>query len=331
MPSFAIPDQPTIEGLSFRRYAGSDDLPRLWTVMHAQATANEDLDDLPPLAAFAGLFAHPIGWTPEAHVLIAEVDGAVVAWSRIQHQPMTEEDVFRSRGYVLPVCQRRGLGRAMLAQGESDLLAMAAGVATTKPRSFQGWTTDRMAGAKALFDAAGYVPFHTYFEMNRPAKVPLVPALDRPGVAVEIPNAHDLPEFLRTLNAAFADHWGNWTWSDAEVAERVSAFFDDPGFDARLLRVVRRDGRIVGTIELTIDPDAETGSVETLATLAAHRGAGIGSSLLRAGLMELMERGVADIALQVDAEDRAGALGLYQRFGFSVVNLGIGYRKAIAG
>jgi ribosomal protein S18 acetylase RimI-like enzyme len=323
--TFSLPGQPDIPGLSFRRYAGPDDLAPLWGVMHAQGVADGDLDDLPPPEAFAALFAHPIGWSPEADVLIAEVDGEVVAWSRTQHQPMPDEDAFRSRGYVAQAFRRRGLGRAMLAQNEHDLRRTASGLQTTRSRAFHGWATDRMPGATALFRGAGYVPFHHYFEMARPAGLD-IPAVDD-GLVIETPTADDARAFWRTMNRAFGGHWGNWIWSESELAQRVARVLEDPSTGPGLWRMIRLDGQIVAAIATSFDPDTRTGSIDDLGTLPGYRGRRFGSGLLGEAIAELTRRGAREITLQVDADDLTGALGLYHRFGFTLAKQGIGFRR----
>lgn len=322
---FSIAGQPDVPGLSFRRYAGPRDLLGLWGVMHAQGVADGDVDDVPPPDALELLFAHPIGWSPETDVLIAEVRGEIVGWSRIQHQPMPHEDAFRSRGYVVPEFRRRGLGRAMLAYNERDLLRMAEGLAITGPRAFHGWATERMPGATALFQGSGYVAFHYYFEMRRPADADL-PAAGQ-GIVLETPTEEEAPAFWRTMNHAFDGHWGTRIWTEQELAVHVRVALEDPFTGPDLWRMVRLNGQIVAAVATSFDPDARTGSIDHLGTLPEHRGRRLGSRLLRAAIAELSRRGAREVTLQVDADDLTGALGLYRRFGFDVTKRGIGFRR----
>ncbi|HEX8939219.1 MAG TPA: GNAT family N-acetyltransferase [Candidatus Limnocylindrales bacterium] len=325
---------PELPGLRFRRYEGEADLPALQRVLEAQVRADGEPEESVSLEALLALFADPLGWEPARDVLIAEQDGQIVAWSRIQYQWFETEDAFRSRGYVLPAARGRGLGRAMLRRNEADLLRLAAEVPTRgKPRWLQGWVTERMPAAAAVFEAAGYETFHFYFEMERPVELPLPEeAAERSGSAAAVlarPTAGDMRAMVGLLADAFRGHWGHYQMSEADIESETRRMLDDPSTELDLCRVSRDGERIVGVLRATYDAATRSGAIEELGTHPGHRGRGIGSALLASALDGLRDRGAELVRLGVDAEDRFGALGLYERFGFRVAKRGIGYRKAI--
>ena len=316
-----------LSGVMFRGYRGAADIQAVAGVRAAQEAFDGDIDDSVDERSLATQFAHPLGWDPASDVTIAEVDGHVVAWGRIEHQAFADEDAFRSRGYVLPAVRGLGLGTAMLASHEARLVAKGAGVPMGRPRWFHGWVTDNMPRAAALFCRAGYAPFHYYLEMERAAEASL-PSLSQlaEGIALEAPGRADLPEFARVLTAAFAGQWGTRSLSDADREAIIVGWLADPGQDPSLWRVARTDGRIVAALLVSNDTTTGIGMVDSLGTLPEARGLGIGSALLASAVEALRVRGAAQIVLSVDTEND-GALGLYERFGFTVRKRGIGYRK----
>jgi ribosomal-protein-alanine N-acetyltransferase len=68
----------------------------------------------------------------------------------------------------------------------------------------------------------------------------------------------------------------------------------------------------------------DTGDVQTIGVLPAHRGTGLGARLLSALLDEAAARGCREVLLEVRV-DNAPAQRLYRRFGFTPVGVRRGY------
>lgn len=319
----AAPD--ALPNARFRRYRGPADLPALEAVLEAQARFDGNEDDLVTFTSATEEFDHLLGWVPEAHALIAELDGEVVAWSRIQHQPITGEDVYRSRGYVLPACRRRGLGTVMLRRNEQDLMSLSRATPGSDPRWLMGWVNDRMPAATALFEKAGYAPFHTYYLMARDSSAPR-PAPAATAFAIEPLTDGDLEAFARLMNASFCNQWGHWPWSDDEVATYAAQARDDATNDLGLWWVVRHGGEMIAGLRAGYDPSSRTGAIDELGTRPGWRGRGAASLLLSKALDELERRGAMRTTLTV-AADSQQALRIYERCGFVRIVQGTGYRK----
>ncbi|MFE3516276.1 GNAT family N-acetyltransferase [Streptomyces sp. NPDC059166] len=97
----------------------------------------------------------------------------------------------------------------------------------------------------------------------------------------------------------------------AEALDPVAAFADD------VVLVASAEGRAVGCAVVTAPVDGES-ELKRLWTDDAYRGQGVGSALVRAALAQAAESGVRTVRLSV-WEWRTGAIGLYERLGFTVV------------
>lgn len=98
----------------------------------------------------------------------------------------------------------------------------------------------------------------------------------------------------------------------AEILDPRSAFGDD------VVLVARCGDRSAGCVVVTA-PVAGRSEIKRLWTDPELRGQGIGSALLDAALARAGEDGVGTVALSVWAW-RAGAVRLYERLGFAVVD-----------
>jgi ribosomal protein S18 acetylase RimI-like enzyme len=70
------------------------------------------------------------------------------------------------------------------------------------------------------------------------------------------------------------------------------------------------------------------GYIGVLCVLSGHRRGGIGAALLSEGIEWVLDRGMDEIFLAVDAEN-PGALRLYTEHGFSILREGSYYRVSL--
>jgi ribosomal-protein-alanine acetyltransferase len=126
----------------------------------------------------------------------------------------------------------------------------------------------------------------------------------------------DLPEMIRHESEIF----GHDAWSPelmvAEVSHPMSYYLV-----ARSAETKEFAGYAGLRAAVT---GGEGGDIQTIATLAQHRGKGLGRTLLRALLEEARNRRVQDIFLEVRA-DNPTALALYESEGFAVIDRREGY------
>ncbi|WP_369208436.1 ribosomal protein S18-alanine N-acetyltransferase [Streptomyces sp. PU-14G] len=95
-----------------------------------------------------------------------------------------------------------------------------------------------------------------------------------------------------------------------------------PDATRRYLVAEAPDGSLVGYGGLAAV--AGTGDIQTIGILAAHRGTGLGSRLLRALLRAATDFECAEVLLEVRV-DNAPAQRLYERFGFVPLGIRRGY------
>ncbi|WP_432102280.1 GNAT family N-acetyltransferase [Streptomyces sp. bgisy091] len=98
----------------------------------------------------------------------------------------------------------------------------------------------------------------------------------------------------------------------AEVLDPLTAFADD------VVLVASVGGRPAGCVVVTAPVDG-CSELKRLWTDEACRGEGVGSALVRAALAQAAEAGVRAVRLSV-WEWRTGAIALYERLGFTVVD-----------
>jgi mycothiol synthase len=336
-----IPEAPGIPGLRFRRPAGSSDYAPMVEV-YAACAAADGLDEVMTAADMANFIENPIDSDPALDVLIAEVEGRVIAYAWISHRLETSGDraerpagdeIHSHRGYVHPAWRRRGLGTAMLRQAWRRAAERDLSPEPTSPRLLQTFMLETETAAHALARRFDYSPVRYAFKMRRDLALP-VPDLPLPA-GVEIRPAR--PEHFRSIwdpqKEAFQDHWGYAPWPE----EAYQRFLDFPHYDPRLWRVAWDGDQVAGMVLSFVNADENAqfkrlrGYTEDVAVRRPWRRRGLASALIARSLEALKERGLSEAALGVDAENRTGALRVYERLGYTPVQQWTVYRRSLPG
>jgi mycothiol synthase len=215
-------------------------------------------------------------------------------------------DVIEGMGMVHPDHLGRGLG-TILVQSQEDRAARQAGrVGDVRLRSAI-WAPD--LAAKELLGSRGYRLVRSFFHME------IEVGDDRPPAP---PAGIDARRFVRgqdeslahqILQASFRGQWGHHEvpfdqWMDAEGSS---------GFDPALSFVAVEGAEAVGAVLGSVFEG--DGWVGELAVLPDRRGRGIGRFLLRVAFEEFRRQGHPRVLLNVDADNEAGALRVYERAG----------------
>jgi GNAT superfamily N-acetyltransferase len=263
-----------------------------------------------------------IGLRPEDCVLIAEADGMPVGWSRMFDYGLAGDDgrLLIHSGQVDPAWRRRGIGRALLAGAQAELLRIRA--ARPDPKGtragLQSWVFAANRSTIALLEADGYQTWRHMIEMTRPLDD--LPSIDLPpGLTSRPVTADDRRSIVLALNEAMKDHpgWPDWT------EDQLLGMFEHPTRGQIDVWQVAWDGdRVVGGVLGFVDAEENTaldrnrGYTEGIFTIREWRGRGVASALIARNLRLLQSRGLTEAALSVDTENPTGALGLYERHGF---------------
>ena len=230
-------------------------------------------------------------------------------------------------GTVHPDHRRRGLGRQLLQWQLSRAEELHAQRHPTVPANVMCDVSQTNVGLAALARSEALEEIRFWFEMVRHLEdpdPPLPPVRAVPGLRLEAYDKRRDEEVRQAHNTAFRGHFGS-TERDAE--EWRAYFTGARAFrpDLSLLAVTDdQDAALAGyllTYVYEVDVIA-TGRKEVyigqLGTMPSFRGRGVGSLLLATGLADWSAAGHQDAFLGVDAANETGALGLYERAGFTV-------------
>jgi len=319
-------------GLRLRPYAGEADLVEIVRLLNAECVA-DGLQRRTSLEDISAIYAHPSdAFDPRRDVTIAEVDGRVVALAERETVDTTDGlREYRLDGVVDPAWRRRGIGRAILA--ESERIARERASVDAHPSPVLGsWSWESQPGDRALLEAAGFEPARWFFDMVRPTLDEVADVALPEGLDVRPVDLASAPAVWAADIDAFADHWGGFDHSEANLQR----WLESPNTDLSLWVIAFDGDEIAGGVVNSIDPDQNAalgvrrGWLNSVFTRRAWRRRGLATALVGASLGRLRERGMTSAALGVDADNPNGALGLYERLGFAVDQRAIAWRKEIA-
>lgn len=321
------------EGFRLRPYAGEADIPILVDIVNREL----EHDGVPNRESVDDKRAHyrhtSEMFDPARDVTIAEVDGHPVAWGDRSWVDTTLEPFreYRCDGAVLPEWRRRGIGTALLAENILRQRELAATHQTDRPRILGSWTSDRMDGAVALLRNAGFEPTRWFFEMTRDLSEP-IPDVDLPdGLEVREVKAEEIRQIWHADVEAFKDHWGGFDSSD----ENLRRWMEKPTFDPSLWVIAWDGDEVAGGVVNAIEADenemlgVKRGWLHSVFTRRQWRRRGLARALIARSLVKIRDRNMDTGILGVDADNPTGALGLYERIGFTVFERSTAWRKPL--
>ena len=326
-----MPILPALAGVEFRMFRGPSDYPHLVRIINVWARGEGD-DRVETVDGIASGYAHLDRCDPTGDLLVAEIDGTPVGYSRVWwDQEPDGPRVYKFDCFLDPEHRSRGIGGALLDWNEARLREIAAEHDDAPERVFQAFCSDRNVAATALVRAAGYEAVTYSAEMVRPS-------------AEDVPD-HPLPEGLELLPVreqdlraiweaeadAFRDHWGY-----AEPTEaNYQSFLVRPNTDATLWKVAWDEEGVAGQVRSFIDPHEnaefgrQRGYTEDISTARRWRRRGVAKALIVESIRELAGRGMTEVALGVHTENPTGAFQLYSSLGYEIVGTWTVYRKPL--
>ena len=331
MPSRAIPD-PVPPGATWRPLASSD-APSLERLLEAarRADGGEEVwtrDDL--LRQLEDPRA-PAATNTRAVVL---GDGSLAGWA-VVHERFRGERVryVRLDGATHPAVRGRGIGIRLLewaiARGEEVLGAQPADL----PRYHEAFRDVKGSDAIELHLAHGFAPIRHYMDMRRDLASPIPPEIPVAGIRfVAYDDARS--EAVRAAhNDSFADHWGSEP-VDAEDWDRD--YVGDPHFRADLSLVALAGSEVAGySVNYCSEADWAASSVRDawigqLGVRREWRGRGVATALLLRSMSAFRAAGIEAASLGVDSQNPTGAVGLYERVGFTANRRFVRLRRPMA-
>jgi mycothiol synthase len=317
--------------LRLRPYAGEADVALTVEIMNR----DYELDSVPEratVAEVASRYRTPSEmFDPARDVTIAEIDGQAVAYGERSWVDTSDGQLreYRVDGAVLPEWRRRGIGSALMAENMRLQRKLAESHPTDRPRAFGTWTSDRQDGANALARANGFDQVRWFFEMTRDLSQPIpdVPLPD--GLEVRPVTMDQIRTIWLADVEAFQDHWGGFDSSE----ENLQRWLDSPSFDPSLWVMAWDGDEVAGGVINGIHPEenealgVSRGWLHSVFTRRPWRKRGLARALIARSLVLIKERGIAEGILGVDADNPTGALGLYEKIGFEVLERSTAWRK----
>jgi mycothiol synthase len=321
-------------GLVIRPYAGESDLAEIVRVTNAELAA-EGVRERMTFEDMAATFRHASeSFDAARDVLVAEIDGTVVATVRVDWVDNTDGTrEYRSRGSVDPAWRRRGIGRRLLHEAQALMRARAAEHDTDRPRLLGMWADEHQAGRIALARSEGYAPVRWFFEMER-ARIDVERPDIRPlpaGLTVRPVTAEDARAIWSADLEAFQDHWGGWDTSEAAFRRWV----ESPEFQPELMIVAWDGDEIAGAVlnaifrEENEELGLRRGWLDSVFTRRPWRARGLARALIERSIHLLAEHEMDTAALGVDADNPSGALGLYESCGFVVTERSSAWQRPL--
>ena len=328
--TLALVDAPPIAGLRFRHYAGPGDHAQMLRVYNAAHEA-DGLEDVSTVEQFDLNYSTLVNCDPTRDMLLAEVDGQVVAYARVYWTDQVDGSrSYENFGFIDPAWRRRGIGGAMHRRNEQRLREIAAGHPEVGTKWFSSEGMEAAVGNAVLLARSGYTPVRYFYDMVAPTLEGITPPPMPEGIEVRPVSTDHFRAIWDASAEAFRDHWGEPEATQADW-ER---FRDNPEHVERPFWMIGWDGDEVAAVVTTTVPKEENRErgrkrvwVESVSTRRRWRRRGLAKALLARSLVAAREAGFPSAGLGVDAENPTGALGLYESLGFAAERTGIAYRK----
>ncbi len=329
--SDCLPDAPPIEGLAFRPFDPRRDYDALVSLM-TQTNVADRINEIPTVESTRVEFEHLAEFDPRRDVLLAEVDGDLVAaaWTNVR----TRNGIAAHQvdGWVLPAWRRRGLGRALLHWTERRAREVARVDGRTGARYLMTWPEDTQPGAIALYEREGFAVVRYGFNMVRDLGEPIPDRRLPLGLETRPVREADHRRIWDADGEAFRDLWGSAERTEADFLR----WFADPDLDTDRWQVAWDGDEVVGCVMAFVYPSdnerlgISRGWLQHISVRRPWRKRGVASALIARSLRDLREQGLAEAALGVDAENPSGALRVYEAMGFRRESMHIAYEKPFA-
>lgn len=262
---------------------------------------------------------------PAADSRLVLVDGALVATALVVTPPAGGTHAMLEGG-VHPGWRGRGIGRELLGWQ----LTRAAGIrrAVAPGAAWEAHVSAPVGDGDALrlYRRLGLTPARYWFAMLAPTTPPR-PADLPGGLRVETYTA----ERERSLHAAhmeaFAEHWG---FQFRELARWAPMSVRNETFLPELSLLAYDGEQIAGYVLSYREADPDRIYIGQVGVRGPWRRRGIAAALLARVLAAAGEAGWGYATLGVDADSPTGAVGVYERVGFTVESRSVTYAAPVS-
>ena len=206
--TISLPNAPSIQGLTFRRFRGEADYPSMADLI-AACKVKDGVERSTDVNDVARTYRHLVNCDPQTDMLFAEVDGGVIAYGRIFWENLLEGIcLYHPFGFLHPDWRGKGIGNAMFEAAELRAQAIAAGHPNETPKFLQVEPLDSEKDLISLLERRGYRPARYETHMVRDLAEPFPEAPMPAGLEVRPVQPGDVRPIFDASNEAFRDHWG---------------------------------------------------------------------------------------------------------------------------
>lgn len=325
---------PSIEGLNFRRFCGTDDLSNILAVVE-DCIDRDKIERVPTLDDLIESYARFENCDPTQDMLFAEMNGQAIGFVRCYWWKDLDLGLrYAHVGLLRPQWRRKGIGTSLLDWVENRLRQIAATHPPELPKHFQAQSFEFQTDRIKLLEQAGYQPARYFVQMVR-SNLDDIPNFDLPdGLSIR----PALPEHYRavweTREEIFRDCWGSSSSTEASYRAWLA---DEAYFQPHLWQIAWENSSdtIVGHV-LTFIHAAENeqnrrqrGYTESIGVIRSWRKRGVARALIARSLQAQKAIGMNESALGVDSQNPSGADRLYEQCGFQVVRRNIVFSKPL--
>ena len=306
---------------------------RQWANLAAAIHDADDDDEILGEDDLAEVFTDPDADFERGSVAVYDGDAMIaqcVLFARTEADPV---HMIRMWAGVHPDYRGLGIGTGMLEWAERAAAAMHAARFPGRPLALLGHCMVKVTGAVALFEASGYHQTRWFHAMEADLSKWDPPQTGMPdGIKIVGYSAERSQDARLIRNEAFRDHWDStetdkdsWSYFMSFGAFRPAFSFlayegSDPvgmliahEYDAYTMRTGKRDLHIA-----------------LVGTRKPARKRGIASALLVRAMTTARDDGCVAASLHVDADSATGAVGVYERIGFTVKDTSVAMIKMLA-
>ena len=325
-----MPPLPEVAGVEFRMFAGRPDYPHCARLITAHARG-EGHDRVETVQKLASAYDHMVRCDPKRDLVVGEVDGNPVAFSRARWDPEPDGTrIYRQFCFVDPVFGGQGIGGALFAWNEERLREIAA-EHEARAQWLEIYSNDRNPGLTALVRDHGYDKDTYFAEMVRPSVDDLPEHRLPEGIEVRPVTGDQLRAIWEADGEAGKDHWG----FVERTEDDYQRFIEFPYLDTSLWKIAWDEEGVAGQVKSFIDTaqneeyGRKRGWTEAISTARRWRRRGVAKALIVASIRELAGRGMSEVALGVHTDNPNGAYDLYAGLGYELVASWTSYRKPV--
>jgi ribosomal protein S18 acetylase RimI-like enzyme len=327
-------------GLVFRRYQGEPDLPAMLAVFRSTRVAGQDLDHedtvIESMADLANKYRPRPHFDPGQDVLIAEVDGQMVAYSRVTWRELeaSGERIYFMDWSIRPEWHGQGLEKTFLHADQERLRQIIRQqdreAAFSGARLFEAQAIDSQPEVARVLEEDGFQVVR-WSALMTCADLQNVPDVPMPaGLEVRPVTAQHARPIWDALLDAFHDHPGYSEPSEDDYA----TWRQNSQFQPELWQVAWEGDQIAGMVlnyvtRNSAGDEPGTAWTEDVCVRRPWRQRGLARALLARSMSMFRELGFIRTSLGVDLNNLQGANRLYESMGYRRVRLFTAYRKPV--